>query len=396
MPRELDNWIDSYLHYARYHEAQEVFHLWTALTVLSTAVNRNCWMDAGYYKVFPNLYVLFIGPSGVGKSSSSGIGIELLQSTSLKLNIYKDSITSAALLKFMSESALRMEIEGKVVLKTPTLLYASELGNLLSIRTGVEELTLLLTELFNKAGDHEDRTNNRGNIKISKPCLNFHGCCFPGWIDERLPSISLRSGFFGRMLTVRADSKRHHSPMSKLTQEDFDLKTKLISDLEAIGALYGQMIWSKEAESKWYNWYEAQPLDFSNLGSIEVEGFVARKAQFVQRLAMLSCIARKDSNLIVDISDLTLGRKLVRECEEVAKTLGPQTEDSRTINKLKNSLLQMAHSKQTRELDLREVMQRVSKYLNKKKLLEHLEQLYLEGFAELVGRKVHVAKLIKK
>lgn len=392
MDRQLNNWLKSYIYFTRFHEAQEQFHKWTALTVLSSAVNRNCWMDAGYFKVFPNLYVLFIGPSGVGKSSSSGLGIELLQSTSLKLNIYKDSITSAALLKFMSESPIQMEIEGKRVLKTPTLLYASELGNLLSLRTGAEELTLLLTELFNKTGDHEDRTNSRGNIKIVKPCLNFHGCCFPGWIDERLPSISLRSGFFGRMLTIRASSKRHHAPTTILGENDLILRDQLIADLEVVGALYGEMVWEKEAKVVWQKWYNSQPLDFEALSDhIEVEGFIARKPQFVQRLAMLSSISRKDSDLIITIKDLEFALIMIKECEIVAKSLGVQTQDSRGMEALKRSIRKLCITKDTLEIDLRDVMMRVSKHMNKKKLMEYIEQLHLEGFASLVGRKLRVS-----
>lgn len=349
-------------------------------------------MDAGYHKVFPNLYVLFIGPSGVGKSSSSGVGVDILQSTSLKLNIYKDSITSAALLKYMSESAIRMEIEGKVVHKTPTLLYASELGNLLSIRTGARELTLLLTELFNKSGDHEDRTNARGNIKIVKPCLNFHGCCFPGWIDEELPSMSLRSGFFGRMLVVKASSLRHkEGGENRLTAEDVELKDKLIADLEIIGALYGQMIWSSAAKHEWLEWYKTQPMDFSNSSeTIEVEGFIARKAQFIQRLAMLSAISKDNPKLIVTSEDLRFGRRLVRECEEAARSLGTKSESFRNMERLKRDIQAICVKAGGKEVNLSILMQRVSWYMDKKKLEEAIDQLHLEGYAELRGRKLRV------
>ena len=138
MKRVLTNWIDSYVQFTRHDEAPERFHRWTAIMVLSAAVNRNCWMDRGYYKTFPNLYILFVGPSGVGKSSSSGIGVELIRESTLKLNIYKDSITPPALIDFMSRAVINMEVEGKVIQKTPLLLYASELGNLLICTNGSE------------------------------------------------------------------------------------------------------------------------------------------------------------------------------------------------------------------------------------------------------------------
>ena len=50
------------------------------------------------------------------------------------------------------------------------------------------------------------------------------------------------------------------------------------------------MEFSTPAKTMWHNWYQTLPVDFSDVSeNIEVEGFIARKAQFVQRLAMLSC-----------------------------------------------------------------------------------------------------------
>jgi hypothetical protein len=298
----------------------------------------------------------------------------------------------------MSESAIAMEVEGKRVLKTPTLLYASELGNLLSIRTGARELTLLLTELFNKSGDHEDRTNSRGNIKIIKPCLNFHGCCYTGWIDEELPTASLRSGFFGRMLVVKATALRHKKGgENRLTKADEELREKLIADLEIIGALYGQMIWDIEAKKAWLKWYENLPIDFGESSdSIEVEGFVGRKAQFVQRLAMLSAVSRDNPDLIVSLKDLQFGRAMVRECEATARSLGVKSESFRDMEKLKRDIKTLCVKKHSNTLDMSEVMRKVAWYMDKKKLDEAVEQLHLEGYAERVGRKLKVGGSVEE
>ena len=378
--RKLPNWIDSYVQFTRHDEAPECFHRWTAFAVLSAAINRNCWMDRGYYKTFPNLYILFVGPSGVGKSTSSGIGVELLRESTLKLNIYKDSITPAALIDFMSRSVISMELEGKVIQKTPLLLYASELGNLLSVRTGVRELTLLLTELFNKQGDHEDTTIKRTNIKIKKPCLTFLGCCFPSWIEEELISSALRSGFLGRMLVVSASAKRKLSEIITLTDADVELKADLLNDLEIIGAMFGEMRFSEPAETMWRNWYMTLPTDFSQVSeNIEVEGFIARKAQFVQRIAMLLSISRGNS-MTIEIDDIQEARKMIEVCEGNSRGLGFKSEDYRLIERLKVSMVNLAKFKQTNQIQLSDLMPRVSKSMNARKLAELLEQLIIEKF----------------
>lgn len=389
--RRLSNWIDSYLHFTRHDESPEQYHRWTAYTIIAAAVNRNIWMSTrGYYKLFPNLYVLFIGPSGVGKSSSSGIGVEILRETTLKVNIYKDFITPPALMEFMSRSSISTEYQfgGKTIMtkKTPLLLYASELGNLLSIRSGIRELTLLLTELFNKQGDHEDTTNKRGTIKIKKPSVTFFACCFPEWIEEELVSISLRSGFLGRMLVVTGSAKRHRSPNIKLTPEDLELRKDLIHDLEIIGALYGEFKWSPEAEAMWNTWYNDQPMDMSTDG-MEIAGFGSRREQFAQRLAILTAVGR-GNDPIIEASDLKTGIAMVSYCERNIRKMGATNDDFKLISRVRKSLTTFCKRKHGVEIDLAVLMTRVSRILNKRKLEEILEQLALEGFVNIRGRKI--------
>lgn len=390
MQRRLTNWIDSYLHFTRYEESPTRFHLWTAITIISAAVNRNCWMSRGYYKTFPNLYVLFIGPSGVGKSTSSGIGVEILRETSLKVNIYKDSITSPALMNFMSQSKVVCDLsDGKLQEKTPVLIYASELGNLLSQRTGVRELTLLLTELFNKQGDHEDTTNVRGKIKITKPCVVFFACCFPGWIDEELTSVALRSGFLGRMLTVQESAKRHRKDEIVLSKLDWELRADLIHDLELIGALYGQMEFEKEMKKYWKEWYMKQPLEFGYSGA-GVEGFTSRKAQFVQRVAMIYSLARSDLLEVIK-EDFDSAFQLVSACEGTIKTLGAINPKHDKFQKALIYMEKTAKLNAEGDIDLSILMQKISWFMDKKQLDECIEQLELEGRIKRVGiRKLRI------
>ncbi len=398
MARRLSNWLDSYLHYTRYDESPESFHRWTALVMLSAAVNRNCWMERGYYRTFPNLYVLFVGPSGIGKSSSSGIGIELLKSTPLQVHIFKDFITPAALIEFMQHSTVSVEIGGKLIHKTPVTIYASELGTLLNPRSGLKELVLLLTELFNKQGDHEDRTGKRGKVIIRRPNLTFLGCCIPEWLDEELISVGLRSGFFGRMLVIPGHSRRHSNANIRLSILDEALQKDLIADLEAIGSLYGEMQWTPEAQLEWDKWYGDLPIDLSTIeDTFEVKGFASRKAQFVQRLAMLSCVSKKDPlatatkphRLLVDIEDLNYGQKLVRQCEENTRNLKVKPIHVQVVEKLKLCILKL-QKKKGDVIAIRDITMLVYRTIEKRALDDGIVQLCDIGFCELIGRKIKI------
>src|SRR5574343_84346 len=388
--RRLDDWIAQYLHFTPHHEAPTSYHMWSALTVLAASVNRNIWMDWGYYKSFPNLYVLFVGPSGVGKSTSSGIAITLLRDANIKVPIYKDFITPQGLIQFMSEAKVRISTTkdtGKISYKTPCLIYASELGTLLSKTAGIQELTLVLTELFNKQGNYEYRTKGGGFIHVEKPNVTFWACCLHQWIDEELASAALRSGFLGRILIVVNQNRRFFNDNVTLKDKDLLLREDLIHDLKLIGSLYGSMDWTQEAEALWKEWYHSQETEFSQGDNIEVEGFLSRRAQFIQRLSMLLSISKRN-DLIIHKDDLIHAMELVKECEFNTRNIGQTTVYFSNIQKLKRSMVSLSKLKKSLSLSLRDIMMRVSKFMKKVELEESLEQLTLEGFCTYKNQNI--------
>ncbi len=386
--RRLPNWIEAYMHFTRHHLAADEFHLWTALGVLSVAINRNRWMDGGYYKTYPNLYILFIGPSGVGKSSSSGIGLEILKDAKLQINIFSDFITAAALIDFMSLSTVLTEIDGVIEVKTPVMVYASEIGTLINQRSSIRELTLILTEMFNKNTDYENRTKGGGKTLIRNPNMTFFACCFPEWINEELDSISLRSGFLGRILTISSYKKRSRGD-GKPTANDFELRKNLVHDLAIIANQYGEMVWSCEAKKALDKWTATLPLDLTSDDTIEVQGFVSRKEQYVQRVAMLAAISRSTTNEI-SLTDFQFGMEMVEKCEVNARRLNVKPDYVVHLEKLRRNILRLKKKTKSNIISLREISQQTHTIMSKVQREEGIAQLCSMGFCELVGRKINI------
>lgn len=380
------------MYYTRHNESANIFHMWTALMLLSVAVNRNCWMSLAYYNCYPNLYALFIGPSGVGKSSASSIGIELMMETSVCRNIYRDAITPPALLTYMSQSGSQVTFEmgGKMHTKTPLFVYAPELATLLSQRGSLKEMTSLLTELFNKQGDHEDTTLARTSIKIIKPIVSFLGCCPPGWVEEELPTATLRNGFLGRMCCVKANAKRFNNPEPRFTIDDLRLKEELKSDLEKISSVYGEMAFSDEAHEYWITWYNDQPLDFSNLDD-SVEGFTARKPQFIQRIAMLLTLSGGNKKEI-PLKNLIKAVEIIEECQVFNESLAIQEKVSQLAEYVVGAIARY-QIRTNGPIPRATLMSHVSKKVNVKMLADIVEQLYTEGRIKVKdGKEYSVVK----
>ncbi|KKL23906.1 hypothetical protein LCGC14_2420760, partial [marine sediment metagenome] len=76
MKRQLGNWIRAYMEYTLDTESPDTYHFWTALTMLGASTKRQVWLDMKMLgPVFPNFYVILVGPSGARKSAAAGIGV---------------------------------------------------------------------------------------------------------------------------------------------------------------------------------------------------------------------------------------------------------------------------------------------------------------------------------
>src|SRR5258706_8486709 len=78
--RELEDWLESYLEYTDSSEPPTTFHIWCALATIAGALQRRVYLQQGLERtIYPNLYVILIGPSGrTRKGVALGIAKELL------------------------------------------------------------------------------------------------------------------------------------------------------------------------------------------------------------------------------------------------------------------------------------------------------------------------------
>lgn len=64
------SFFDRYFQYADTGDTPILYHRWSAISLVSTLLARNIWIENGDYKIFPNLYVLLIGSSGTKKENA--------------------------------------------------------------------------------------------------------------------------------------------------------------------------------------------------------------------------------------------------------------------------------------------------------------------------------------
>jgi hypothetical protein len=63
--------MEAYMNYAFYQESPSDFHLWVLISMLATAMGRNCFVSMGMWETYPNLYIILVGESAITHKSTA-------------------------------------------------------------------------------------------------------------------------------------------------------------------------------------------------------------------------------------------------------------------------------------------------------------------------------------
>ena len=76
MPRQLVDWIDAYLKFTEKSEPPKMFHLWCAISVIASVLERKCRLEWGTITFYPNMYIVLVAPSGKARKGTA-MGVPL-------------------------------------------------------------------------------------------------------------------------------------------------------------------------------------------------------------------------------------------------------------------------------------------------------------------------------
>ena len=102
MERKFPDFLSAYLKYSAKTEPPQSYHIWTCLSVIGAALQRKVYLRWGFKTLYPNIYVVLIGPSGCRKGTAMNIGKDLLQEINGIL-MASESTTREALIRDMKD-----------------------------------------------------------------------------------------------------------------------------------------------------------------------------------------------------------------------------------------------------------------------------------------------------
>lgn len=329
MSRELTNWLDSYLEFTENTESPTSYHLWCGLSVIAGALQRRVYLNWGIDQViYPNLYVVLIGPSGrTRKGMAIGIAKSFLKAVP-HVTVVPESSSGRQAMILAMKRALRNFNDptknGKISFHCAVTAFSEELAVFL----GQGDIPYLanLTDWYDSKDDWEYETVSRGKDSLQGLCLNLMGGTAPDWIQSMIPQEALGGGFTSRIIFVVEEVKRKIVPEHSITHAEKKLQLALSNDLERIALLSGEIQFTDDAKAHYVNWYITQDMNMSNkimpVADHRFAGYCERRATHLRKL-MILCSASRGDDLTITKDDFDRAVSFLTGAEEqMSKTFG--------------------------------------------------------------------------
>jgi len=302
--RNLDNWLRAYMEYTLDTESPSCYHYWTGCSLIAAITRRQICLNFNMFKIYPNIYVILVGPAGGRKSIATGIGMALAENAGIRK--FSDKITAAALIKDLSnaiEKKISVTENGgqEVEIVSPVMIYASELGVFLGHDAYGSGVIADLTDLYDCPTRWEKKTISREAETVQGPFINFLAASTTQTLKDVLPQGAVGQGFTSRILFVWGSGRRQRVPIPTWSTGHEMLQKNLVADLKHIGNLKGTFQFSDDGFKAYKKFYMEHPEPEEEYDDERLRGYGSRKDIHILKLAQIHSLADKDPLIITEV-----------------------------------------------------------------------------------------------
>lgn len=278
--------------------------------MIAASLQRKCSLEWGTFTLYPNMYIVLVGPSGCRKGTAMGPGYNLLRGLGIKLAA--EAITREALIRELKNCTNTQAFGDQMLMHSSLTIFSQEL----TVFLGYSNMQLMadLCDWFDCRDQWTYRTKSQGTDEIIGVWVNLFGATTPELIQTTLPRDAIGGGLTARMIMVFAPGKKQSIPIPHLTDDERTLGTILQSDLEKINMLSGSFKVSKDFIDFWVEWY---PLQDSRVifDDNRFTGYIERRGMHALKLSMI-CNASRTNDMIITSYDLQRAIMLLESVEK--------------------------------------------------------------------------------
>lgn len=329
------SWIEEYLRYIEeVTESPRSYHLWSAATVIGGALKRNVWVNRGSFLLYPNMFTMLVGHTGLGKGTSINPAVDLLREAGCA-NILSDKLTIQYILEHISDHGLMGQ--------SPTIQMRS---GTVSLNTGVDATCFIsapeaedfinmsdtmptLKELWeSKDGPFEYGTRKHGLVKVTKPCPSLLGGCTQAQVSLLFPARAIGGGFARRCSFIYETDKTKSIPWPVERNGNDPVRRALVNDLRQISALRGRYVFDPVAAKLWQDYYQANQDEFQDEVTASYD---CSRGIHALKLAMCLTAARSDT-MVINFADMYRAVQMITHVSDDLKKTFRAVGDSEMAN----------------------------------------------------------------
>lgn len=319
--------IEKLLFYFRDQESPIQFLIWDYLYMVSSCLGRKVWFQKNA-PVYPNIYVVIVGPPAVGKTMPAKIlgdalrGI-MVEKTSVSgekyltemVKVAPQCVTLERLYEILARSVESFKYMDKPKIHSSmSFILADEMGLLFKNADQIKNLTNFLNAGYDCMNKFEYETKHGAPNIITNMCVSFFGCCTPAWISKNLDPSSIDEGWASRIFFIYGDKKRQLTTYYEYSPEQLVALDDLKKHFRAIAAVAGEVTFSDEARAYFDQWYQNESEGGRINRDPRMDHYYSRKRIHTWKLAMLAHFAEK-TDLVVTLQDMKQAFKWLAEAE---------------------------------------------------------------------------------
>ena len=296
-------WLEMLMSQTQDLESPKRYFYFAGLGVLSAVVKRNVWLDrGGAYKLYPNVYIMLIGPSGIKK----GLPIKVAEKLVTDLNVTKVIAGRSSIQAIIENLGHQtMNKDGTVTKDATAFIVSGEFSQ--SILEDPQALTILTDLYDSQYKDVHTNLLKSGKSILRNVYLSMLGASNETHLHAVIGQRDIMGGFIARTLMVSENKRNRKNSLVYRTANTIDYEG-LSEYLRTISVLKGEFQYYPGADKfyeEWYNEYEPDNED--------ITGTANRFPDTVLKVAMLVSMSR-GVDMMLTIDDIQESISMCSTC----------------------------------------------------------------------------------
>lgn len=325
------SWLNLLLEETSFVETPKPWIWWSGLCTISAIVSPNVVVNKGAYKLKPNLYVLLIGRSGLGKGFGPAVASKLVKMVD-NTRVISGRGSIEGIIKELA--IVKAKENGSIPFKDARGFLCS--GEFASSLYEAKHALTILTDLYD-AHYNPEWVNTLKNSPVERlrfPCLTLLSGANQEMFDMTVDKSHLGGGFIGRTLLINANKRDHANSMIENPEEvDYN---KLADHLRDLSKLTGVMKWSKSAVDTYNEWFYR----YRELEIDDRTGTNDRMNDHVIKIATCISLSRT-KDMVLEEEDIVDAIAACSNLSNTARTVAGMTGKSATSSATKSFLMIM-------------------------------------------------------